>query len=65
MSNTPGRQGERERELHINEGNTPQTVGRLGRNVFGADLVGFQTQHSQPGEVCHADRTAEAAQGEL
>lgn len=58
--------GEREQEvLHINEGNAPQTVGGFGRNVFGADLIGIQTQHSQPGEVCHVDCAAETAQGEL
>lgn len=41
--------------LHINKGNVPQTVGRLSRNVFGTDLIGIQTQHSQLGEVCHVD----------
>lgn len=28
--------------LHIDEGNVPQTVGSLGRNVFGTDLIGIQ-----------------------
>lgn len=51
--------------LHINEGNMPQTVGSFSRNVFGADLIGIQTQHSQLGEVCHVNCGAETAQGKL
>lgn len=51
--------------LHINEGHTAQTVGSLCRNVFGADLVGIQTQHPQPGEVRHVYCPAETAHGEL
>ncbi len=58
--------GERDQGgLHINKGNTPQTVGSFSRNVSGTDLIGIQTQHSQLGEVCHVDRAAETAQGEL
>lgn len=51
--------------LHIDEGNVPQTVGSLGRNVFGTDLVGIQAQHSQLGEVSHVDGAAETAQSEV
>lgn len=52
-------------ELNLNKANVPQTVGRLGRNVFGTDLIGIQSQHSQTGEVCHVDGIAETAQAEL
>lgn len=57
---------ERDQEtLHVNKGDTAQTVGCFSRNVSGTDRIGIQAQRSQLGEVGHVDCTAEAAQGEL